>query len=194
MQWESYVRKPRKKKIRYSYALTEKICKLIESGQTLATICKLEEMPDRRSVYRWRHEHAEFNVKFIVSEQIRLSALQDELLDSTRFMDTPTVYEILANRLKREPNKLESTSFNQQVRMRIEALKYMISKFGGAGASNIDAALNEKPVKVMDYKLEKAADAPKDKRSNIIDLQPAHLKNVKYTKAQQAQIDQFSPK
>ena len=182
--------KARKKKIRYSYAISKKICELIESKMTLTKICELPDMPDRRSVHRWRHEHQEFDIKFRTSESIRLSFLVDEMIDITDVHNN-TSFQTLENKLRREPTKPEVNSYNQQLRLRVDTIKFLSANLYGPKKADIDLTVNDKVINVVSY------DPPKsvETANKLPDLQPAYLKNASFlTLAQQAQVDLLKPK
>lgn len=181
------VRKTRKKKIRYSYALTKKILKLVESKMTISKICEIEGMPDRRSVHRWRHEHPDFDRQMMLSEKIRLSFLVDEMIDITN----EDVILRLTKQYHREPTKCELYAVTQQLRLRVDTIKFLSAKLYGTRQSDVELTKIDNQINVISYESIKTS---KQIQNNYVpDLQPAHLKDTAaLTVAQKAQISQLT--
>jgi len=47
----------------YTEEIANRICERMIEGEDIVTICKDEEMPSRRTVYRWMDEHPEFDTQ-----------------------------------------------------------------------------------------------------------------------------------
>lgn len=177
-------RKPRKRSIRYSYALTKKILSLVESKMTITKICELPDMPDRRSIHRWRHEHPDFHEKMKRSEDIRLSFLVDEMIDLTD--DRATDY--LRKIFKKEPTRLEVADENIRRRLRVDTIKFLSAKLYGTKNYDVEVNNGDSVVNVLNYQ-PKTPDQELPTKI-IADLQPAHLKKpMNLTPAQKAQLE-----
>lgn len=60
----------------YSQALADEICDRITEGASIYNICKLDHMPDYRTVWRWLDAHEDF-----ASKCARARMLQAEFMD-----------------------------------------------------------------------------------------------------------------
>jgi hypothetical protein len=76
------VRKAKKKPVRHSPKLGERICDELKAGRTLNAICKDEGMPDESSVREWagNPEH-EFAPKYARAREVGYQKMADDLLD-----------------------------------------------------------------------------------------------------------------
>ncbi|MBT4498077.1 MAG: terminase small subunit protein [Gemmatimonadetes bacterium] len=66
---------------RYKRGLANEICDRIALGETLRKICEEEEMPDRRTVFRWLEKHDEFRHQYTRSRELQQEHFADEILD-----------------------------------------------------------------------------------------------------------------
>lgn len=65
----------------YTPELAADICARIVDGQSLRSICKADDMPDVRSVFRWLALHDEFSHQYAQARDAQADTLADELLD-----------------------------------------------------------------------------------------------------------------
>lgn len=73
--------KPQGRPSSYTVAMAEKICKLLASGNSLNTICKMEGMPHRVTVNRWLAQREAFRTMYIRAREDQADCLFDEILD-----------------------------------------------------------------------------------------------------------------
>ena len=182
------VRKPRKRKIRYSYKLTKQIVKMIEAKMTLTKICEIEGMPDRSSVHRWRHEHPEFNEQLNIAEDIRLSAFVDEMIDLADYR----AYDVLYKKLECEPSKAHVVSEMHRIRLKVDIIKFLAAKLYSHKTPAVDLTKIESVIKVVSYASEKTEE--QKVKMIIPDRQPEHLKHAVFTPTQQLQIEELTKK
>lgn len=180
----------RRSPTKYTHALSKKILLLIEDKHTVTDIGKLEGMPNRRTIHRWRNSFPDFNDRFLISEQIRTSFFRDEILELTRF----NVYDALKKKYSGipdyEPNKNELLAENQRIRNRIDGLKFLTARFEGVKNSNAQISAASNVVNVISYSDNKDGG---DTINVIPDLQPDNLKNFDdMSAADKANIDYFN--
>lgn len=65
----------------YTRELAEKICLNLAEGQSLRSICKAEEMPEWRTVLRWRVSNPEFCQQYEEARELQAETFYDELLE-----------------------------------------------------------------------------------------------------------------
>lgn len=180
----NFMKKDRKPRVRYSHALSKKITSLIESKMTITKICELPDMPDRRTVHRWRHDYPKFDAQMALSERIRLSFLVDEMIDLTE----GGAIDYLVNKLSRKPDKQELYEEITRRRLRVDTIKFLSAKL--YGTKNYDVEVNnvDKVVNVVNYQSLKPVEGISVKQ--VPDLQPQSLKPKSLmTPAQLAQLN-----
>lgn len=65
----------------YSQDLADRICEQLADGKSLRTVCLADDMPDKRSVFRWLRIHEEFSHQYARAKEESADALSDEMLD-----------------------------------------------------------------------------------------------------------------
>jgi hypothetical protein len=65
----------------------EQILTLLMEGKSLASICKLEGLPDRRTVQRWQNEDAEFDAAVTHAREEGFQLLADKAVENARRAD-----------------------------------------------------------------------------------------------------------
>jgi hypothetical protein len=68
----------------YSDDLAEKICDLIIEGFSLRSICMLEAMPNRSTVFRWLDKHEDFATKYARAREFQGDYMDDLILDTAQ--------------------------------------------------------------------------------------------------------------
>ncbi|MBW0145538.1 hypothetical protein [Sphingomicrobium clamense] len=63
----------------YSKQLAERICQAIADGHSLAAIEKMEKMPCKRTIIRWRTEHAEFDAAYRDARTVDAINVEDQV-------------------------------------------------------------------------------------------------------------------
>lgn len=57
------------------------ICARLAEGQSLRSICALENMPDVKTVYRWMGANEEFRQQYALAREDQADTLADEIID-----------------------------------------------------------------------------------------------------------------
>ena len=175
----------RESSIRYSKVLARRVCDLIESKMTITEICKKIEMPDRRTIHRWRHKYPDFDERLIRSERIRLSFLVDEMIELTN--EDMLVY--LLDKNKRIPTRIEVYAESSRRRLRVDTIKFLSAKLYGTKSYEIEQQHIDKVIQVVNYQSNDRS-INENQKKFIPDLQPKELKYTPVlTPAQQAQVD-----
>ena len=88
--------------IEYDPVLAEEILERLADGDSLASICRDEGMPDERSVRRWARNHGEFGDQYAIARRLGYEKRADELLEiaddaSADWIETENGHRILDN-------------------------------------------------------------------------------------------------
>ena len=67
--------------IEYYPVLADEILERLADGDSLASICCDEGMPDERSVRRWARNHGDFGAKYAVARRLGYEKRADEMLE-----------------------------------------------------------------------------------------------------------------
>lgn len=110
-------------KVRYSLKLANKICQRLENCETLTAICKDEDMPNERTVYRWVRDIDGFREMYNTARQTQVYKWSDEMMDLTN-APLPLIKE-------------EMVAEKERRRLRIDALKFQIAKGVAAMRDNL---------------------------------------------------------
>src|SRR5947209_5175497 len=86
--------------IEYDPVLADEILERLADGDSLASICCDEEMPDERSVRRWARNHGDFGAKYAVARRLGYEKRADKLLEiaddsSADWIDTDDGHRVL---------------------------------------------------------------------------------------------------
>lgn len=65
----------------YTQELADAICERIAEGEPLRQICREEDMPSWRTVYRWMEERADFASRFAHARTLGFDAIAEECLE-----------------------------------------------------------------------------------------------------------------
>ncbi len=176
-----------KKRVRFSNAIAKKILLNIEAKMTITKVCELPDMPDRRSIHRWRHQYPEFDINFKRSEAIRLSFLVDEMIE----LSDMDVINYLTKRDNEQPDKTKIWAETSRIRLRVDVIKFLSANLYGAKRHDNQSSRPDNVVNVVNYTPAAQGITNKPATKHVQDLQPSHLKNyVMLTPAQQAQQTQ----
>jgi hypothetical protein len=109
----------------YSNELADQICMLIAEGRSLRSICRREDMPERRTVLRWLQRHEEFCRQYARARELQADWLFDEILeiadDSSRdFVPTQIAEGVAVNRVDHE--------HIHRSRLRVDTRKWMVAR------------------------------------------------------------------
>lgn len=65
----------------YSQQLADIICARLAEGESLRTVCRDPDMPDKASVFRWMRTYKEFCDQYTQAKQESADALIEDMLD-----------------------------------------------------------------------------------------------------------------
>lgn len=65
----------------YTPELADRICARLADGQSLRSVCRSDDMPDRVTVFRWIRTHDEFRNQYTRAKEESADALVEEMLD-----------------------------------------------------------------------------------------------------------------
>lgn len=87
---------------KYDPILGTEILERLADGDSLASICRDEGMPDKRSVRRWARNHGEFGDQYAIARRLGYEKRADELLEiaddaSADWIETENGHRILDN-------------------------------------------------------------------------------------------------
>ena len=144
---ESASKKGRKYKpsTKYTKKIGQELCRLVEEGGTVSSICKKypDVFPHNSVIWRWHREVEEF--KHLLNDAYRTQCYQyiDELNDLTKLQNTLSVADIKSKYRLSNPMdisnqlKLELAA----IKNRIDAIKFSLSKI----APKISPELSDRP-------------------------------------------------
>ena len=129
----------------YTNEIADLICERLSNGESLRSICSLENMPNKSTVFKWLNIHEEFNDQYARAREEQAETLADEIIAiADDGLNDSYVDE--------NGNKRTDQDVIARSRLRVEARKWVASKL--------------KPKKYGD-KLELAGD-PKNPLSPIL--------------------------
>ena len=70
----------------YTEETTDEICRLLSEGRSLKSICEIEGMPDRGSVYNWLIKYPIFFNKYARARDVQADILADSLIQQTMWL------------------------------------------------------------------------------------------------------------
>ncbi len=110
----------RKKAIKLTNSIAEKICERMAEGESLRTICRSDGMPSLGSVFRWVADDLHFREQYEAAIAQRAEGLFEEILDiaDSSGGDSTTVDGVS------KPN----TEIVARSRLRVDARKWVLSK------------------------------------------------------------------
>ncbi|MBB6424962.1 terminase small subunit protein [Sphingopyxis sp. JAI128] len=65
----------------YSKDIAAEICERLADGNSLRSICRDDNMPDKGTVFRWLAAHEEFRDQYTCAREAQADTLFDEMLD-----------------------------------------------------------------------------------------------------------------
>ena len=104
----------------YTQELADEICEGLADGKSLRTVCLADDMPDKRTVFRWLRTNAEFCHQYTRAKEESADALSDEMLD---IADDGT-----NDRIETDSGPSPNQEHIQRSRLRIETRKWIASK------------------------------------------------------------------
>lgn len=65
----------------YSEEIAAVICDRIAEGESLRSICRADDMPDKSTVFRWLAAHDAFRDHYVRARETQADAMVDEIID-----------------------------------------------------------------------------------------------------------------
>ena len=90
--------------------LGDTVCAGIAKGLSLVKICQAKDMPDERSVYRWRRLHDSFSQNYARAREDAADQFVQEIMD---IADEATVEEVQVAKLRVDTRKWTAARFNR---------------------------------------------------------------------------------
>ena len=109
----------------YTKKLADKICAQLAEGDSMRTVCKPDNMPDKATLFRWIRTREDFRDQYARAKQESADALTDEMLDIAD--DGTNDWTTKANDDGSECDVINSEHI-QRSRLRIETRKWLSSK------------------------------------------------------------------
>lgn len=107
----------------YTPELADKICSQLADGDSMRTVCKPDDMPNKATVFKWLRIHEEFNDQYVKAKEESADALTDEILD---------IADNSNNDWMEQNGDSEGYRINgeavQRSRLRIDSRKWLASK------------------------------------------------------------------
>lgn len=110
----------------YTQELADTICERLSEGESLRTVCKADDMPNKASVFRWIRTHKEFCDQYTRAKQESADALIDGMLDIADDANNDYM-ERLGKDGQTEGYQLNGEHVNRS-RLRIETRKWLAIK------------------------------------------------------------------
>lgn len=102
----------------YTDDLADEFCRRVASGRSILSVCADVDMPAETTVYRWRHDRAEFREKITVARDERMEAYSDRLMAlGTRVMEE---LDLDPQRVNAAANAIDKAARLQQPKTRVE--------------------------------------------------------------------------
>ena len=109
----------------YSATLAAIICGRMAEGESVRSICRDKDMPDRSTVSRWASENAEFHSHYTRAEHLRVEVMSDECLEIADDGTTDFITKVGRNGVEYEAVDQEHI---QRSRLRVDTRKWLMSK------------------------------------------------------------------
>ena len=104
----------------FTQELADRICEELADGKSLRTVCLADDMPDKRTVFRWLRTNEAFCHQYTRAKEESADALSDEMLD---IADDGT-----NDWIETEAGLSANQEHIQRSRLRIETRKWIASK------------------------------------------------------------------
>lgn len=109
----------------YSDELAATICRRIGAGESLRSICRDDDMPDRDTVRVWRTEKADFHERMMQARIAQAENMADELMD---IADDGTNDYVDRVRDDGTTDRVLDSEHYQRSRLRVDTRKWYLSK------------------------------------------------------------------
>lgn len=100
---------------KYSEEKGREICKMIESGLTLTSICEPEDMPHISTIYDWQDAHPEFAESYARARSRQADTLASKVLDEAMSSHDAQIGRLRIDALKWTASKLAPKKYGDKV-------------------------------------------------------------------------------
>lgn len=105
----------------YTQDLADKLCSELADGKSMRTVCAIDDMPSKSTVFRWIRTKEEFRDQYTRAKEESADALTDEMLDIAD--DSQLDY----TETDEDGKRLNAENI-QRSRLKIETRKWLASK------------------------------------------------------------------
>lgn len=110
----------------FSKEIADKICQRIAEGESLRTICRDEDMPNRSTVFRWllKEENKEFCDQYAHAREVQAEGIAEEIFEiaDDGSNDLMTIH-------KRDSSyEMENKEVTSRSKLRVEARQWYLGK------------------------------------------------------------------
>lgn len=111
----------------YTDELAIQICSRLANGESLASICRRDDMPARQTIYRWLFDgkHRQFSDSYAEARKIQAETLADELFD---IADDASNDWMIRNGKDDDEGWRFNGEHYQRSRLRVDTRKWYLSK------------------------------------------------------------------
>lgn len=109
----------------FSQEVADAICERLADGDSLRSICQLDDMPDKATVFRWLFKYPEFCDQYARAREEQAESLADEIVNIAD--DSTNDYIKKVGSDGSTSDQLNSENI-QRSRLRVEARKWVASK------------------------------------------------------------------
>lgn len=109
---------------KYTKKLADKVCSQLADGNSMRTVCKPENMPDKSTVFRWIRKHDKFRDQYTIAKEEGVEAWAEESMD---IADNGSNDWMVTHDKDNEGYKANGEHI-QRSRLRIETRKWYASK------------------------------------------------------------------
>lgn len=110
----------------YTEELADLVCDKLADGESMRTVCKPDDMPDKSTVFRWIRKHEGFRDQYTRAKEESADSLVEEILDISDDA-TNDWMEINNEEGEIKGYKLNGENINRS-RLRVDSRKWIASK------------------------------------------------------------------
>ena len=110
---------------KFSPELTETICLRIAEGESLRSVCRDDNMPDKATVLRWLKVHDEFRDQYTLARELQADHFADEMIEIADDATNDWMER------KRKDGSVETVFDNEHVqrsKLRVDARKWLMAR------------------------------------------------------------------
>lgn len=108
----------------YTQELADRVCEEISMGYSMRTVCKADDMPDARTIFKWLREKPEFNQQYVKATEERTEAMAEDLLD----IADDGSNDLMAIQKGNQNYEIENKEVTNRSKLRVDTRKWLMSK------------------------------------------------------------------